>query len=81
MLSEELIEKAVRNGFPDARVEVRDLTGSKDHFEVMVVSQQFHGKSLVERHRMVYGVVWPATGGQIHALALKTQTPDESQKE
>jgi stress-induced morphogen len=80
MLTVEFIQQAIETGLPDSRVEVRDRTGSQDHFEVMVVSSAFDGKSLVERHRMVYGVVWPASGGQIHALALRTLTPAEAKE-
>lgn len=77
MLSVEVIQTLVLTAFPGAVVEVQDMTGGNDHFELKVVSGLFEGKSLVERHRMVYAAVWSATQGEIHALALKTLTPSE----
>jgi stress-induced morphogen len=42
-----------------------------------VVSPAFHGKSLVERHRMVYAALGELMRREIHALALTTETPEE----
>lgn len=64
---------------PGARAMVRGDDGV--HFEAVVVSENFAGKSLVQQHRLVYA----ALGGrmereEIHALSLKTYTPDAWQK-
>lgn len=63
---------------PDAAVELKDLTGTKDHWEAVIVSGQFAGKSLIERHRMVFSALEEEMKGPIHALTLKTLTPDQS---
>jgi len=63
--------------FPDARVEVKVFTGGGDHFEALVVSEQFEGRSLVERHQMVYRAVGDSMREAVHALALKTLTPSQ----
>jgi stress-induced morphogen len=63
---------------PDARVELKDLTGTKDHWEALIISGEFAGKSLIERHKMVYGALEEEMKGPIHALALKTLTPDQA---
>jgi stress-induced morphogen len=47
------------------------------HFEATVVSDAFRGKLPLARHRMVYATLGERMGGEIHALALKTLTPDE----
>ncbi|MGA7932871.1 MAG: BolA family transcriptional regulator [Kovacikia sp.] len=61
---------------PDAQVQVQDLTGGGDHYQVTVVSALFEGKGLVQQHQMVYGAVRQAMSTEaIHALALKTYTP------
>ncbi len=73
----EQIAGLVRTGLPDARVRVIDETGTGDHFQATVVSPAFAGKSLVERHQMVYGSLQGAMAGPIHALSLKTYTPEE----
>lgn len=71
------IERLIRQGLPDATVRVHDYTGGGDHFEAVVVSSAFAGKGAVERHQLVYGTLHGAMAGPIHALALKTYTPDE----
>jgi stress-induced morphogen len=60
----------------DAQVQVQDLTGGGDHYQVTVVSAQFEGKGLIQQHQMVYGALQQAMSSEaIHALALKTYTP------
>jgi stress-induced morphogen len=78
MFSTDKIKEMVENAFPGSSVQVRDLTGTSDHFELVVVSSQFEGKRPVERHRMVYTAIGAAVGNEIHALALKTLTPSEN---
>ncbi len=73
----EEIEGLIRGGLPVARVRVVDETGTGDHFQATVVSPAFAGKGLVERHQMVYGSLQGAMAGPIHALSLKTYTPEE----
>ena len=75
MKREDIIER-IRAALPDARVELRDLTGTEDHWEATVVSAAFIGKSPVERHRMVYAALADELRGPIHALALVLRTPD-----
>ncbi len=49
----------------------------ESHFRVLVVSEQFKGKSRVERHRLVNTALRDGLRGAIHALALTTLSPDE----
>ncbi len=51
--------------------------GSESHFKVVVVTEQFAGKMLVARHRLVNQVLKTLLEGPIHALSLHTMTPDE----
>jgi acid stress-induced BolA-like protein IbaG/YrbA len=74
------IQRMITNGIPGARVEVRDTTGGGDHFEALVVSATFEGKSLVQRHQVVYAALGDAMRVRVHALALKTLTPMESEQ-
>ena len=50
------------------------------HFAVVIVSQQFQGKSRVARHRMIYEILKGPLANGVHALALTTLTPEEMQK-
>ena len=67
-----LLDKA----FPDADNDQNDMTGTRDHYQARIVSSAFEGKSLVEQHQLVYAALGGAMGGPIHALALKTYTPE-----
>jgi stress-induced morphogen len=71
------IEAKICGALPDAVVELRDLTGTEDHWEAVIVSNAFAGKSLIERHRMVFAALAEEMKGPIHALTLKTYTPAE----
>jgi stress-induced morphogen len=71
-MSPDELKAALERAFPGARVEVQDLTGTKDHYEVSIVAAAFAGKSRIEQHKMVYAALGKSVGGVIHALALKT---------
>jgi stress-induced morphogen len=78
LIAPEEIRTKIQAALPDSEVTVRDLTGGGDHYEVQVVSKAFAGVSPIQRHRMVYAPLKDVLGGALHALALKTQTPDEA---
>lgn len=67
----------IKAGIPDADVQVQDLTGGGDHYQVIVVSPAFEGKGKVQQHQLVYKSVQQAMSTEaIHALSLKTYTPE-----
>ncbi|MDZ4675890.1 MAG: BolA/IbaG family iron-sulfur metabolism protein [Oligoflexia bacterium] len=75
------LQKKIEVKFPGSTVQVNDLTGTSDHWQVLVVSASFVGKSMIEQHRMVKGVFEAdIASGEVHALSLKTFTPDEWEK-
>lgn len=69
------IEQMIRAGLPGARVTVTGADGV--HFEAHVVSDAFAGKSTLQRHRLVYATLGTLMGREIHALGLRTVTPQE----
>lgn len=76
MISPQQVEEMIKTEIPDAQVQVQDLTGGGDHYQVTVVSPQFEGKGLVQQHQLIYGALRQAMSSEaIHALALKTYTP------
>jgi stress-induced morphogen len=78
MISIDWIAERIRGALPDAEVEVVDTTGTGDHFEARVVSGAFRGLPLVRQHQLVYGALDEKLAtGELHALALKTFTPDQ----
>lgn len=76
MLEPDEVQRLLRSRFSDAELELVDLTGTRDHYQVRIVSSAFAGKSLIEQHQLVYGALGSAMSGAIHALALKTYTPE-----
>ncbi len=68
----------LRRTFPDAEVEIIDLTGTKDHFDVSIRSEAFAGVLPLDRHRMVEAAVREARAdGRIHALSIRTALPEK----
>ncbi|GFZ89849.1 BolA family protein [Elstera cyanobacteriorum] len=70
------IEAMIREALPDAQVSIQDLRGDGDHYAAHIVSAEFRGKSRVQQHQMVYAALRGKMGGELHALALQTATPD-----
>lgn len=69
----EMIEQGIGTSF----VEVE---GDGTHFQAVVVSEQFRGKPPVERHKLVYATLGDAMESEIHAISMKTYTPEQWEK-
>jgi len=70
------VQALIEKGLPGAKVDVRGPDGV--HFEALVVTPAFAGKLPLARHRMVYATLGDLMGGAIHALSLRTLTPEEA---
>jgi acid stress-induced BolA-like protein IbaG/YrbA len=78
MLDPNDIAQRITAALPGASVEVRDLTGTGDHFEARVVTSAFEGMAMLEQHQAVYAPLRDVLdSGALHALALKTYTPEQ----
>jgi len=81
MITSEEIKSTLEKALPGAIIEMQDLTGGGDHWQLYVVSSAFEGKGLIEQHRMVNEALKEEMADQrIHALALKTYTPAQWEK-
>ena len=69
------IVSLIKEGIPDAQVEIQDLAGDGDHYAATVISPAFAGKSKILQHQMVYGALGGRMGGVLHALKLTTMAP------
>jgi stress-induced morphogen len=76
MPSPDTVRSRLLAAFPNAQVDVTDLTGTQDHFQAVVIASAFDGKSRVEQHKLVYAALGELMNGAIHALALTTRAPD-----
>ena len=86
------IRARLRDALAPERVEIEDESrlhaghagarpGGESHFRALVVSTRFEGKARVERQRMVYAALGDLMQGSIHALAMRTLTPEEWRRE
>jgi len=79
VITQDTLTEYIRSTMPDAAVTMIDRTGTMDHLKVMVVSDAFQGKNLLDRHRLIYQALdAPMKDGRIHALELTAKTKDES---
>ena len=72
------IERLIKTGLPEATVRIEDLRGDGDHYAAYVKSPAFAGKTRIEQHQMVYKALSGHMGGALHALALRTSTPQST---
>ena len=74
MVTPESIKRGIEAGIACERVEV---VGDGQHFQAVVVSSAFAGKSRVQRHQLVYAALGERMREEIHALSMRTLTPNE----
>ncbi|MEY3808834.1 MAG: hypothetical protein RL306_16 [Pseudomonadota bacterium] len=72
-IKQEEIHKLLREGFPDADIEINDLAGDDNHYAAKIKSSKFKGKTRVQQHQMVYASLKGKMGNELHALALTTE--------
>lgn len=74
MVTPESIQSGIAAGLACERVEVN---GDGQHFQALVVSKDFAGKSRIQRHQLVYAALGDRMREEVHALSMKTLTPEE----
>ena len=74
MVSPQDIKGWIEENLPGATVEI---SGDGHHFEAVIVCNDFDGKTLIERHKMVYQALGDKMKAEIHALSMKTLTSQE----
>jgi stress-induced morphogen len=75
-MSPEEVKARLREHFPDAQIEVRDLTGTEDHYQVSVVSSVFENLTRIASHQKVMAALGPELKtGEVHALSIQTGVP------
>ena len=74
MVTPESVKSGIESGLACEHVEV---IGDGQHFQAVVVSPQFAGKSRVQRHQLVYAALGERMRSEIHALSMRTFSPEE----
>jgi acid stress-induced BolA-like protein IbaG/YrbA len=75
MVTPEQVRSYIEKGLPCLEVRV---AGDGQHFEAHVVSEAFRGKSRIQRHQLVYAALGERMREEIHALSMRTLTPEEA---
>jgi stress-induced morphogen len=75
MAADEIVA-LIREGIPDATVEITDLAGDGDHYAAKVTSESFRGMNRIAQQRAVYAALGGRMGGVLHALQLTTAVPN-----
>ena len=76
MVTADSVKEGIAGGLACEHVEV---IGDGQHFQALVVSRQFAGRSRVQRHQLVYAALGERMREEIHALSMRTLTPEEWQ--
>lgn len=75
MLNTDDVKRLIEGSIPDATVEVADMTGTSDHFDIKVVSTAFEGLSRIDQHKLVQAALGEHLTTTIHAVQIKTTVP------
>ena len=76
MITKAEVFNLIKNKIPSAQISIENLKGN-DHLQVTVIASEFNGLSLVKQHQLVYSALKEELASEaIHALALKTETPN-----
>ncbi len=77
-MQSEDIKQMIEQGLAGARA---DVSGDGQHFEAIVVSDAFAGKTMIQQHQLVYKALGDKMKSEIHALSLRTYTPEQWERE
>lgn len=75
MMQAETIKQLLEAGIPACEALVNGDDGT--HFDAIIVSEEFAGKSRVQQHQIVYRALGTKMGNEIHALSIQTYTPEQ----
>jgi len=68
------VKELITKSIPDAHVQVSDLTGTSDHLGLLVASDSFEGKMLIDQHQTIMDILKESLKERIHAVQIKTMT-------
>lgn len=74
------VQDLITSKLSDAKVFVEDMTGTRDHLAITVISDAFKGKLLIEQHQMLMDILKDELKSRIHAVKLQTLTHQKFQQ-
>jgi stress-induced morphogen len=75
------VKNLIETGINGSYVEVGDMTGTMDHLEILVVSDEFKGKMRIDQHQMVMDVLKESLKEKVHAVKIKTLTKEKYEQQ
>jgi stress-induced morphogen len=75
---ETIIVERIQAELSPVEVSLRDMTGTRDHWEAVIISTHFEGMRLIARQQRVYKALGELMAGPIHAFTMQTVTPEEA---
>jgi acid stress-induced BolA-like protein IbaG/YrbA len=80
-MTSQQIKARIETLAPGTKAELIDLTGTQDHWQAIIVSSAFAGRTMLEQHRMVFDLFKAeVASNEVHALTLKTYTPEQYER-
>ncbi len=76
----ENVKNIIKTGLTDAYIEIQDMTGTRDHLDLLIISDAFKGKMLIQQHQLVMNLLKDSLKSEIHAVQLKTMSFEDAQK-
>jgi stress-induced morphogen len=76
----ENVKNIIKAGLTDAFVDVQDMTGTRDHLDLLIVSDRFLGLRLIQQHQLVMDLLSDSLKAEIHAVQLKTMSFEDAEK-
>ena len=67
------IKKLIKEGIPDAKIEIKDLMGDNNHYAAVIRSSLFKNLNKIEQHKLVYKSLKGKMGNELHALSITTE--------
>jgi acid stress-induced BolA-like protein IbaG/YrbA len=74
MLTPDTLKNYIIGGLPCTHIEVE---GDGQHFYAIIVSTEFNGLSMIKQHQRVYAALGDRMKAEVHALSMKTYTPEQ----
>ena len=71
-LKVEELKNLIKQGIPDAQIDIKDLAGDNNHYSATIKSKIFNGKTKIEQHKIVYKSLKGKMGNELHALSINT---------
>jgi stress-induced morphogen len=76
----ENVKNLIKSDLTDAYIEVQDMTGTRDHLDLLIISDRFVGLRLIQQHQLIMNLLTDSLKAEIHAVQLKTMSFEEAHK-